>query len=238
MSLFSRLLGLHTSPRPVEDFFTEVVAGLFVVAPELCAAWLENLGLVEPLRVRERRVLVGTQQRFGPLPDHATGSRPDLVVEVSSDAGRDVVYLESKIDSGEGEQQLRRYADLLSKVEGARSRTLVYVTRDYDPKDEAQILRVSENAGDGSGSRGGTTTAPVRFLQIRWGDFYRFLRWAATDRGSASGEDGWVLDPGLRALVGEVTSFMEEQGMAQRNVFTAEDLTAMSRLQHTVGQVF
>ncbi len=236
MGLFSRLLDLHSSPRPVEDFFTEVVAGLFTAAPDLCTAWLEHLGLMEPTHDdRERKVLVGTQRRIGPLPDHATGSRLDLVVEVSSDAGRDVVYLESKIDSGEGAEQLRRYADLLSEVEGARSRTLVYVTRDYDPKDEDEVLRVPEKAGDEGGPQGGETThAPVRFVQLRWGDFYRFLR-GAVDREHASGEAERVLDPGSKVLVGEVMSFMEERGMAQRNVFTAEDLAAMSRLQHTMA---
>src|SRR4051794_6253571 len=134
MSLFGRLLGLHSTPRPVEDFFTEVVAGLFTTAPTLCATWFEDLGLVEPARDHEHGVLVRTQQRLNPLHDHVTGSRPDLVIELSSgtDAGRDVVFLESKIGSGEGAEQLKRYSDLLSTVEGARSRTLVYITRDYD----------------------------------------------------------------------------------------------------------
>jgi hypothetical protein len=43
MSIFSRLLDLHSTPRPVEDFFTEVVAGLFTTAPNLCSAWFEDL---------------------------------------------------------------------------------------------------------------------------------------------------------------------------------------------------
>jgi hypothetical protein len=52
---------------------------------------------------------------------------------------------------GRGAEQLKRYADLLSTVEGARSRTLVYITRDYDPKNETEVLRGS---AQGPGKQG------------------------------------------------------------------------------------
>jgi hypothetical protein len=159
MALFGRLLRLHGPPVPREDFFTEVFAGVLQAHPELAANWFAGL-LGRPL-VGAPTVTVSTQFGFGRLEDHFAGSRPDLIATLSDEGGSDVVVLESKLGSGEGLEQLRRYAAHLSGIKNARERVLVYATRDPDPKDGSAIT-----AG---------LPCPVRFLSLRWYEVYRFF---------------------------------------------------------------
>ena len=122
-SLLGRLLPLFTGARRVEDLFTEAVARLFERRPELCLSWLEDLDLITPVSEEARRYIrVTTQKSFVALDEHGRGSRLDLIVEVhhaAEDAELeslvDVVIIESKIGSWEGQEQLRRYAGHLER---------------------------------------------------------------------------------------------------------------------------
>lgn len=51
-----------------------------------------------------------------------------------------MVMLESKISSKEGPEQLKRYAEHLHAMTGFKGKALLYVTRDYDPKDPGEVL--------------------------------------------------------------------------------------------------
>jgi hypothetical protein len=151
-------------------------------------------------------VRISSQRPFASLEHHGTASRPDLVIEVYRSSGKDskdsgsvtdVVMVESKIGSREGQEQLKRYAELLHGMTDFGSKTLLYITRAYDPKDPDEILSgLGEN---------------VRFEQLRWHDFYRFLQTVEND-----------------TLVEEVMAFMEEQGMARTYRFSTADLMALS----------
>lgn len=209
-SLLGRLVRLFPDSVPLEDLFTEAVARLFETKPELCIRWLEEAGLLSPTpaaEVGERYVRVSSQRPFASLEHHDTASRPDLLIEVyrssredskeGSSVITDVVMVESKIDSKEGQNQLIRYAEHLDRMAGYDGKTLLYVTRAYDPKDRDTIL-------DGLDDN-------VRFTQLRWHDFYRFLTTVEKD-----------------TLVEEVITFMEEQGMARSYRFSATDLIALS----------
>jgi hypothetical protein len=122
----------------------------------------------------------------------------------------DVVFVESKVGSREGQDQLRRYAEHLSAVPDVRHRSLVYITRDYDPKDEDEIV---------GGLQG--SYAPVGFVAFRWHGFYRALQdYRSTSMPSSD-------------LIQEVLSFMKQHGMSQTNRLSAADvvaLTGMSRM--------
>jgi PD-(D/E)XK nuclease superfamily len=208
-SLLGKLVRLFPESVPLEDLFTEAVARLFERRPELCVAWLEGVGLLPSAlggRNDDQYVSVSSQRAFAPLEHHDTASRPDLFVEVYRYSGDDaegddtvasVVMVESKIGSGEGQDQLRRYAEHLDAMVGYEGKALLYLTRAYDPKDEKGILT---GLGD-----------DVRFEQLRWHDFYRFLQAVEKD-----------------ALVEEVMAFMEEQGMARSYRFSTTDLAALS----------
>jgi hypothetical protein len=209
-SLLGRLLRLFPESVPLEDLFTEAVARLFERRPGLCLAWLKEAELLPAARVAtvdEGYVRVSTQRRFGSLEHQDTASRPDLLIEVhwppqAGPAGgevvADVVMVESKIGSKEGQEQLRRYAEHLGEMTDFGGKTLAYITRTYDPKDPNKVL-------SGLG-------ADVRFVQLRWHDFYRFLQKVAEQD----------------ALVEEAMAFMEEQGMARSYRFSTTDLMALS----------
>ncbi len=215
--LFGRLLPLFSGPRRVEDLFTEAVARLFERRPDVCLGWLGEAGLLptgRPSTADRARVLVSTQRRLVSLEHHDTASRPDLLIEVHwpasegpTDDGEtvaDVVMIESKIGSWEGRNQLSRYAEHLGAMTGFGGKTLAYVTRAHDPKGRDEILV----GPDGT----------VRFEQLRWHDFYRFLHQQAEKD----------------ALVEEVMLFMEEQGMARSYRFSTVDLAALSGMPRAV----
>jgi hypothetical protein len=170
-SLLGRLLPLFSGPRRVEDLFTEAVVRLFERRPELCLAWLRSEGLIpsgeEDDKVHPR---VASQKWLGTLSQHDKASRADLQIEVLSSISDepegagvvgDVILVESKIGSREGKEQLRRYAKHLHHMRTYRSKTLLYITRGYDPKGRSAVLSGADD---------------VRFEQRRWRDFYRFLQ--------------------------------------------------------------
>lgn len=204
MRFFSRLLSLHSAPVPLEDFFTEVIAQLFSASPQTCLEWVEHARLSDS---KYDRVRVSTQEVLDSLEHHTTGSRPDMRIELSNEQGNGVLLIESKIGSREGSEQLRRYAELLENMPDIKDKTLVYITRDFDPKDPEEILA---NVNDSS----------VNFVELRWHSFYSFLRTQPKTM-----------------LIDEILLFMEERGMAQSNQFTPVDVLALSNLTKTLSMM-
>jgi hypothetical protein len=192
MSLLGRLLRLFPESVPLEDLFTEAIARLFETRPDVCLAWLKEIGALSPdcspetLRVRSQRSFVS-------LDHHGTASRPDLLIEAyplpegggEEASAPDVVMIESKIGSKEGAEQLRRYAEHLGVMSGA-GKTLLYVTRAYDPKDEAEICRGLDSVG---------------FVQLRWHDLYRFLQKTEKDALVEGGFNRWSQHRSLAAML-------------------------------------
>ena len=88
---------------------------------------------------------------------HSAGSRPDITIWVTKASRVEVVFVESKVGSEEGQEQLSKYSDQLRALAEVNQRSLVFITRDYEPK---------ENLSDGM----------VGFFPARWSDFYHFLR--------------------------------------------------------------
>lgn len=198
MSVFKRLLTLFPNTVPQEDFFSEVVAHTFITRRDILLGWLEHLGLIEPQDVVEVRV--ATQYTMEAIVDHDTSSRLDLLVEITTEQGFEWIAFESKLGSSEMSGQLRRYAELLDSYSAIRRGTLVFITREYEPKDADAILeRVSREK--------------VFFLQRQWRDFYVFLQRQPKD-----------------AYLAEVLDLMKELGMAQSSQFTATDILALSSL--------
>gem|GEM_PF-1084924 len=168
-SLFGRMLPLFIGVWKVEDLFTEAVARLFERRPDICLGWLEEIGAIFTPKENERRYVrrVSTQKSFVALEEHGRGSRPDMLVEISrasdeedAETHTELVMFESKLGSWEGPEQLKRYAAHLENMSATR-KTLVYITRAYDPKDPDKILAETEG---------------VSFRQLRWHDFYKFLQ--------------------------------------------------------------
>lgn len=202
-SLFNILLRLqnrHIDKTPLEDFFTEIFAYLIQDAPDVLGAFVFRFKLTQlQLPVMAS---VSTQVSYDRLETHDMDSRPDIVVRIESEGRHGLVFIESKIASKEGYKQLQRYAEHLAEQPQLEERTLVYVTRDYDPKDASKILTKQASTG-------------IRFIQLRWYDVYSFLK--------KSFSQHWL------AL--EVCRFMETNHMAQNLQFSPIDLLALTNFR-------
>ena len=212
MSLFSRLLSFNIgSSTRLEDFFTELVAYLFETNKEILYVWLKDLNLFDTKAYSDTHI--STQREFEPLPSHLSGSRPDIVIELVDDSSCDIIFIESKIDSQEGYDQLLRYAEILHGLPNFRHKFLLYITRDFEPKDKAVIFKkIPEST--------------VQFKQLRWHEFYRFLKSQADTM-----------------LVQEIILFMNEKCMAHNNQFSSIDVIALANftkslklMEETMGE--
>ena len=152
MSLFSDLLRLQGGQTSTEDFFTEIVAHLLRETDDLLMDWLSYLQLLDTSEYIDFQVT--TQVSYGE-------GRPDILIELFTDDADDVIFLESKLGAQEGRRQLRRYAKELAKRSHVRKRILLYITRKYDPKDAAPILK---------------DLPQIPFKQQRWHEFYQILK--------------------------------------------------------------
>jgi hypothetical protein len=203
MSLFSRLLNLNTGSMPLEDFFTELVAYLFNTDKEILYDWLKEINLLDTNTCFDAHI--STQREFKPLEGHCSASRPDISIELGDVNSRSIIFIESKIGSQEGYKQLSRYAEILDGLPDFQHKILLYITRDFDPKDKVVILK-------------NIPESTVRFQQFRWHQFYRFLQ-LRTDT----------------VLVREITTFMDEYRMAHNNQFSAVDVIALANFTKSLN---
>lgn len=196
MALFNRLLKLKSNEIcRLEDFFTEIVAHFFESNLDALVSWLQFSGIVN--HKNWHHASLATQKSYE-NPHEDEEKRPDLVVELLSDDGTSIVFFESKIGSQEGYKQLESYAAVLNSLTDYQQKYLVYITRDFDPKDPKEFLQDISSSG-------------IRFIQLRWHQFYQFL---STQPESA--------------LIREIKFFMQEHSMAQSNQFSAIDVIALT----------
>jgi hypothetical protein len=202
MSLFKQLEMLYRPDRfQREDFHTEIVAQVLRNSDDLTFAWLRSLHVT---RFKEAdNIRITTQETFGKLPGHSTDSRPDITIRVLADGERELIFIESKLDSTQGSDQLTRYAE---QLEAARSResqdriALVFITRDYEAALHPQM--------------GKPLFQPtLTFKPTRWFEFYQHLKAHVKENGAG--------------LARELKLFMEENRMSLGNQFRSTDLVAM-----------
>jgi len=152
MSLFRSLFRLAPQGAvSLEDFHTEIAAHVMRSLRDETLNWLREIRVTSMTGCDD--FVVTTQEELSALELHTTGSRPDIAIRLAKNGERELIYIESKIGSVEGYQQLSRYLDHLEKRPEKR-KALVFITRSYEPK-EAQ------------------RRAGVTFVQTRWSHFYR-----------------------------------------------------------------
>lgn len=196
MSLFQEIRRLSTVERDqLEDVLTEIVAAVLRRSPELALSWLKGIGATELESVDAMRVT--TQERFEQLDGHDSESRIDLVIRLEGGGRKQIVFIESKVGSEQGEGQLRRYAEHLA--EAARrspktAATLVFITRDYEQCEKPAVNGFS-----------------YTFCRARWFEFFRYLK-------PHSNSDG---------LAEQLKLFLEENRMSIGNQFRSTDLVAL-----------
>ncbi|MEH2461718.1 PD-(D/E)XK nuclease family protein [Nostoc sp.] len=203
MSLFTNLLNLHSTSKSLEDFFTEIVAYFLSLNNEILIDWLKHHSILSDDNYSS--IKISTQQEHKGLESHTEDSRLDIVVELSTGLTTDVIFIESKIGSKDGNNALRKYAEILSNLPNVRHRILIYITRDYDPKEEIKQYCLN-------------LSPKVNFLQLRWHQFYARLQQYATD-----------------ILAKEILIFMRRNGMSHTNQFSSVDLLTMVNFNKTLN---
>jgi hypothetical protein len=158
MNLFSKLRRLY---RPdsfqFEDFHTEIVAQVLQNNPALTLSWLR--GIKATSFANDVSIKISTQETFQPLPGHSTPSRPDITIRLFFGAKKELIFIESKQDSKQWGDQLKRYAEHLHAAqlrEGHQNASLAFITRDYEAAENPQNQ--------------------ITFVRTRWFQFYQYLK--------------------------------------------------------------
>lgn len=207
-NVFSRLFRVlnSSSGHPHEDFLTEVFAEL------LCdqEMMIDFLGNVLEIPVQEVKYSsIQTQVTFPALPHHQMDSRPDMVIRFYEGQESYVLFIESKLGSPEGTDQLSRYADHLGILTNQGTNCyLIYLTQYFDEKDVSLILANQKN---------------VVFRQKRWFQIFKWVKQLEAKNIYAS----------------KVLDYMEEIGLEDNRQFTPVDVYAiqnMNRLQRMMDE--
>ena len=131
MSLFGELRQLLRKDKfELEDFHTEIVAQVLRNSPELTMEWLRSIGAAN--RHMTKVISVETQARFAALEENEPGSRVDMVIRLSGNSLREIIFVESKVDSTENPGQLPKYAKVIEKQEGYDCSEIIYITRAFE----------------------------------------------------------------------------------------------------------
>jgi len=200
-NLFDNLLSLTSGKdgrKPTEDFFTEIVVYIIRNNRDILLKLLNavNIGYnnIDEYHVETRRP-------FPPIRDHKIASYPDIYMELHNQGSHNTIFFESKIGSREHSNQLIRYAEQLDELADVNHCWLVYITRDYDRKNNKIIFKRCRNR------------KRLHFVQIRWSVFYEILKEFEND-----------------AIVSETLLFMRKMQMSEINQFSPIDIVSMNTI--------
>lgn len=159
LNIFSRLYNLKKSAakNPEEDFLTEVFAYLLDSNHELLISFLRHFNVL----TLEEKVfvdLVEPQKYFDKLEGHEQNSRVDLVIYLRNH----VIFIENKVNSQQGNNQLKRYAEILD-VKFDIQKTLIFLTKNFEQISHDQIITGCNKKG------------LIKIKEIRWYEIHDFL---------------------------------------------------------------
>jgi len=166
-SLFNRMYELlkNKETHQLEDYLTEIISPILMNGSWFCS-FINRFLSVNYKETDLYSIRVFTQRTYRKLNWHNVDSRPDLVITFRHKDNEHILFIENKIGSAEGLDQLERYADHLREHRSTGYFThLLYITKYYDPKNEGIL-----DSFKGSG-----------FTQIRWYQVYNWLLQFKTD---------------------------------------------------------
>lgn len=106
--MFTKLLKISPKDRQgrrnVEDFTTEVLAGLLRYELDFAHSFIQMIGLPEG------KYDVKTQCH------HKLEGRADCIVDLVLESNENICFIENKVESSEGDEQLDRYSEALRKI--------------------------------------------------------------------------------------------------------------------------
>lgn len=181
--------------QPLEDYLTEIFAYVLHNNSALLEAFLEKIK-IGPISGEE--FSISTQYELAALEDHDSNSRPDIAI-FGNDSG---VFIENKVHSPEGKEQLARYAGHLDAL-NKKNKKLVYITKNFEAKKADKLF---ENC---------KTLTKNDFVQLRWFEIATLL-------------DSFKDD----ILVLELLKFMKKYKLTMNNQFTPLDLITLSNFSN------
>ena len=210
MSVFSHIRSLFRAKGfPDENFLTEIVFGFIERYPEKFIAWLRS---IEATWLPVECNLSAATRYHSPqsIEDQLPAKRPDMLIWLHADKEQQVIFIESKVGSSlSGDDQLKEYVRILSKLPTNASKTLLFVTKDYSPQDRAQLFKGINEAEQ------------PEFVQARWHEFSSFLM-----KQSDLADD---------TLVAELLDYMKERQLDIPNIFTPLDIASLTGFSHALA---
>jgi hypothetical protein len=200
-SIFKTLFNLkiRSSSQPFEDYLTEVFAFCLSSYPDMLTDFLRKFEIHNTIYNYSN---IKTQNQLTRLPNHDTDSKPDIIIYLDNKT----IFIESKINSKEGNKQLQRYAEHLNEYSKSTDKVLIYLTRDYDLKDKSLILSQCKN--------------PINFLQIRWYEIYQLLNNTCYQ---------------TNIIIQQLKHFMSEYNLSSNNQFTPVDLITLNNFSRLMS---
>jgi hypothetical protein len=133
MSVFSRLIKLYSQniysiKTPLEDFTTEILTGV------LESGSLIDRFVNQVLKIEGENYGIITQKYYtNPQNPEEEDSKIDMVFFNE----KNICFLENKVESGEGWNQLEKYSNILDSIKQDGENTFLrYCTKYLDPKEE------------------------------------------------------------------------------------------------------
>ena len=125
--MFNKLLKLRTNnivKTPLEDFTTELLVGVLNNDKDLSNRFYKRF-----LELKSNFFNINTQEKFKLENDK------DCIVDIVIRGNNEICFIENKVNSREGYEQLKRYSKVLDKYEKSGWDTkLVYCTKRNEPK--------------------------------------------------------------------------------------------------------
>jgi hypothetical protein len=129
-NIFERLLQLYkiqnnSGKTPLEDFVTELLAGVLQMDQQLLDRFVNEVLLIDGVEFKV------DSQVFFSLP-----SDQNCIIDLVFENDSTICFLENKVASGEGQRQLERYVAVLDRLnrEQGKMTYLRYCTKSNDPK--------------------------------------------------------------------------------------------------------
>lgn len=106
--------------RSTEDFTTEILANLLKSESDFAQSFYKLI------RLPADNYIIRTQRRF------SSTSGNDCIVDIALEGRDNICFIENKVESSEGNEQLERYTEVLSGIE--KTSFLRYCTKYYEDK--------------------------------------------------------------------------------------------------------
>lgn len=155
MNIFNSLLKLYKSQNirtPLEDFTTEILVHILNANSDIMSLFVSNI-----LKIEGDNFIASSQETF----IFKQRGRHFCKIDVVFRNENQICFLENKINSEEGNNQLINYSDVLDELDIYAQKYLRYCTKFYEDKMHIQ-------AND--------------FLQFRWCNISNFLqKWKNRD---------------------------------------------------------